>query len=67
MTTPLIFVFRAGSESENTNGSYVVDKSKSSFQITQENLTPHASPNPRANSRIPSLEVIIIDSLVFYT
>jgi len=34
----------------------VVTNSKPSFQVTQENITPHSSPNPRANSRIPTLE-----------
>jgi len=48
---------RAGSESDNQNeSSYVVTNSKPSFQVTQENITPHSSPNPRANSRIPTLE-----------
>lgn len=47
---------RAGSESENQESSYVVKDSRSSFQVSQDNVSPHASPNPRANSRIPSLE-----------
>ena len=32
--------------------------SRPSFQVTQENITPQSSPNPRANNRIPSIEVI---------
>jgi len=40
---------RAGSESEtNEERSYVVTGRGSSFQVTQENLTPQSSPNPRA-------------------
>jgi len=34
----------------------VVTNSRPSFQVTQENITPQTSPNPRANSRIPSIE-----------
>jgi len=34
----------------------VVTNPKASFQVTQENITPHSSPNPRANSRIPTAE-----------
>jgi len=48
---------RAGSESEGREeGSYVVTNSRPSFQVTQENITPQSSPNPRASPRIPKLE-----------
>jgi len=47
---------RAGSESEHQESSYVVTNSRPSFQVTQENITPQSSPNPRASSRIPQLE-----------
>jgi len=40
---------RLGSESEtNEERSYVVTSRGSSFQVTQESLTPQSSPNPRA-------------------
>jgi len=47
---------RAGSESDNQESSYVVTNNRPSFQVTQENITPQSSPNPRASSRIPNLE-----------
>jgi len=40
---------RGGSESESPlPSSYVITDSSNSFQVTQENVSPHPSPNPRA-------------------
>ena len=53
---------RAGSESESQESSYVVTNNRHSFQVTQEHTSPQSSPNPRANSRIPQLEVALTKS-----
>jgi len=53
---------RAGSESESQESSYVVTSNRPSFQVTQEHITPHSSPNPRSSSRIPQLESSIMPS-----
>jgi len=45
---------RLGSESDKNpseDHSYVVTGTGSGFHVTQENITPHASPNPRANGK----------------
>merc|ERR1719210_1708206 len=45
---------RLGSESDKNpseDQSYVVTGTGSGFHVTQENITPHASPNPRANGK----------------
>ena len=42
---------RLGSESDNSDGSYVVTAPGSGFTVTQENVTPHLSPNPRNPSK----------------
>jgi len=41
---------RLGSESDKSDGSYVVSAPGSGFTVTQENATPHLSPNPRSQS-----------------
>ena len=53
---------RAGSESESQESSYVVTSNRPSFQVTQEHITPHSSPNPRSSSRIPQLEVKLVQT-----